>query len=41
MDIINQENISEYTTDRIHPNQAGFILYANHLTPIIKEILGL
>ena len=41
MDIINQENISEYTTDRIHPNQAGFILYANHLTPIIKEILEL
>ncbi|MHA1684214.1 MAG: SGNH/GDSL hydrolase family protein [Promethearchaeota archaeon] len=41
MDIINPGNINELTTDRIHPNQAGAQQYANVLTPLIKEILGL
>ncbi|MHA1371957.1 MAG: SGNH/GDSL hydrolase family protein, partial [Promethearchaeota archaeon] len=34
MEIINQQNVSELTTDRIHPNQAGFLKYADYLTPI-------
>ncbi|MBD3185413.1 hypothetical protein GF325_01185 [Candidatus Bathyarchaeota archaeon] len=41
MDIINPGNINELTTDRIHPNQAGFMQYANHLSPVISKILNL
>ncbi|MHA1792671.1 MAG: SGNH/GDSL hydrolase family protein [Promethearchaeota archaeon] len=41
MEIINQENVTELTTDRIHPNQAGAMKYADVLAPIIKKILKL